>query len=78
MPIPRVVGSVPKNIEKNRRDISELELRFAEVSGSLSGVATTVRGNAGANDLSTEEKIFRPEVLRLVSSRLRVLVACVS
>jgi hypothetical protein len=66
LPVPKVVGSVPIFIEENRRDISELELRFAEVSGFLSVVATTVRGNAAAKDLSTAENIIRPEVLRLV------------
>jgi hypothetical protein len=75
LPIPRVIGSVPIFIEENRRDISELELRFAEVSGFLSVVATTVRGNAAAKDLSTAENIIRPEVLRLVSCRPRVLFA---
>jgi hypothetical protein len=44
----------------------------------LSVVATTVRGNAAAKDLSTAENIIRPEVLRLVSCRPRVLVAGVS
>jgi len=41
-------------------------------------VATTVRGNAAAKDLSTAENIIRPEVLRLVSCRPRVLVVGVS
>jgi hypothetical protein len=51
-----------------------LELRFAEVSGFLSAVATTAAcGNATTKDMSiksTEEKsrIIRPEVLRLFFS----------
>lgn len=65
-----VVGIVPIFIEENRRD--------RRSSGFLSVVATTVRGNAAAKDLSTAENIIRPEVLRLVSCRPRVLVAGVS
>jgi hypothetical protein len=66
---PRVVSSVPKFLEKNRRGITELYLRFAEVSGFLSGVATTACGNVAAKDMSpmsTKEEIDKTEVLRLV------------
>ena len=55
-------------------------MRFAEVSGFWSGVATTTYGNVAAKDMptmSTEEKILKTEVLRLVFCKSCVLAAWV-